>query len=193
MCRVCELEELGELSPCWENLRRQIITQYQTIILTYQETISDLHEYKGSDRKLFFMILKEKGNRFDWFITESKHLQNFRLGILNTWVFTRHEVSNEKHVFKGTVHPWINSKWFTSQLALLSFGDINSRYVCSLLNIMELDGTLFVALKVPKQIHPCLQKPWPSLLKTVHRPCCEQDKVCIYPWTELTELTGGCR
>uniref|UniRef100_A0A3P9MU17 phosphatidylinositol-3,4-bisphosphate 4-phosphatase n=1 Tax=Poecilia reticulata TaxID=8081 RepID=A0A3P9MU17_POERE len=46
--RVQDLEELGELSPHWDNLRKEVVTRYGGIIGSYQETLAELDKISGS-------------------------------------------------------------------------------------------------------------------------------------------------
>ncbi|CAJ1052465.1 type II inositol 3%2C4-bisphosphate 4-phosphatase isoform X4 [Xyrichtys novacula] len=49
--RVKDLKELGELSPHWDNLRKEVITHYGGIISSYQETLAELDKITGRSFK----------------------------------------------------------------------------------------------------------------------------------------------
>uniref|UniRef100_A0A672IBE2 phosphatidylinositol-3,4-bisphosphate 4-phosphatase n=1 Tax=Salarias fasciatus TaxID=181472 RepID=A0A672IBE2_SALFA len=51
MNRVQDLRELGELSPHWDNLRKEVMTRYGGIISSYQETLAELDKITGRSFK----------------------------------------------------------------------------------------------------------------------------------------------
>uniref|UniRef100_A0A667YC77 phosphatidylinositol-3,4-bisphosphate 4-phosphatase n=1 Tax=Myripristis murdjan TaxID=586833 RepID=A0A667YC77_9TELE len=51
MKRIQELRELGELSPHWDNLRKEVMTRYGGIISSYQDTLAELDKITGPSFK----------------------------------------------------------------------------------------------------------------------------------------------
>ncbi|XP_018546411.1 type II inositol 3,4-bisphosphate 4-phosphatase isoform X1 [Lates calcarifer] len=51
MSRVQDLRDLGELSPHWDNLRKEVMTRYGGIISSYQETLAELDKITGRSFK----------------------------------------------------------------------------------------------------------------------------------------------
>ncbi|KAM9770284.1 type II inositol 3,4-bisphosphate 4-phosphatase isoform 2-T2 [Menidia menidia] len=51
MSRVQDLKELGELSPHWDNLRKEVMTRYRGVIGSYQETLAELDKITGCSFK----------------------------------------------------------------------------------------------------------------------------------------------
>ncbi|XP_029020149.1 type II inositol 3,4-bisphosphate 4-phosphatase isoform X2 [Betta splendens] len=51
MSRVQDLRELGELSPHWDNLRKEVMTRYGETISSYQETLAELDKVTGQSFK----------------------------------------------------------------------------------------------------------------------------------------------
>ncbi|XP_030208419.1 type II inositol 3,4-bisphosphate 4-phosphatase isoform X3 [Gadus morhua] len=49
--RVQELRDLGDLSPHWDTLRREVITQYGGLVSSYQDTLAQLEKITGPSFK----------------------------------------------------------------------------------------------------------------------------------------------
>ncbi|XP_078138823.1 type II inositol 3,4-bisphosphate 4-phosphatase isoform X2 [Centroberyx gerrardi] len=79
MRRVQELRELGELSPHWDNLRKEVMTRYGGIISSYQETLAELDKMTVSGPGPSFKPSCCKAQKSLEFIPINLHTQRMRV------------------------------------------------------------------------------------------------------------------
>uniref|UniRef100_A0A8B9H1Z0 Inositol polyphosphate-4-phosphatase type II B n=1 Tax=Astyanax mexicanus TaxID=7994 RepID=A0A8B9H1Z0_ASTMX len=73
--RIQDLNDLGELSPHWDNLRRDVIARYSQLIKTYQETLAELEKLTGP----VFKPSCSKAQKYLEFIPINLHTQRMRV------------------------------------------------------------------------------------------------------------------
>ncbi|KAF6306409.1 inositol polyphosphate-4-phosphatase type II B [Rhinolophus ferrumequinum] len=78
LCRNQELKELGELSPHWDNLRKNVLTHCDQMVNMYQDILTELSKETGSS----FKSSSNKGEKTLEFVPINLHLQ--RMHMLST-------------------------------------------------------------------------------------------------------------
>ncbi|XP_027454874.1 inositol polyphosphate 4-phosphatase type II isoform X1 [Zalophus californianus] len=75
LCRNQELKELGELSPHWDNLRKNVLTHCDQMVNVYQDILTELSKETGSS----FKSSSSKGEKTLEFVPVNLHLQRMHV------------------------------------------------------------------------------------------------------------------
>lgn len=74
-CRIQELKDLGDLSPHWDNMRKEVISRYDQIIKEYQHILAELEKLTGPS----FKPSCSKGQKYLEFIPINLHTQRMQV------------------------------------------------------------------------------------------------------------------
>nr|XP_015104974.1 inositol polyphosphate 4-phosphatase type II isoform X1 [Vicugna pacos]XP_015104975.1 inositol polyphosphate 4-phosphatase type II isoform X1 [Vicugna pacos] len=75
LCRNQELKELGELSPHWDNLRKNVLIHCDQMVNMYQDILTELSKETGSS----FKSSSNKGEKTLEFVPVNLHLQRMHV------------------------------------------------------------------------------------------------------------------
>ncbi|XP_026633068.1 type II inositol 3,4-bisphosphate 4-phosphatase isoform X2 [Microtus ochrogaster] len=75
LCRNQELKELGDLSPHWDNLRKNVLTHCDQMVTMYQDILTELSKETGSS----FKSSSSKGEKTLEFVPINLHLQRMQV------------------------------------------------------------------------------------------------------------------